>query len=399
MDLPDIREMDVKGKRVLVRADLNVPIEGGEITDDSRLRAALPTFRDIMDRGGRLIVISHLDRPGGKRDPSVSLRPVAEALDEMLDGTTVAFAEDCIGGEARAAVDALTDGDCVVMENLRFHPGEKENADDFAEALADLADIFVNDAFSASHRAHASITGVAGRRPPAAGLLMQKELETLDGLLSDPAHPYVAILGGAKAGTKLPVVEHLLDRADRIMLGGVMATTFLKARGLDVGASKVAEEHLETAERLLKTAETVRAELMLPSDVVVAREMAEDAEARVVGAGDVGGDFTILDIGPETIRRYADAIEGKGTLVWNGPMGAAELEPFRQGTHFLAARVAELSSGSDLSSVAGGGDTVAFLGRHRFLHMFTYASMAGGAFLQWLSGEPLPGVEALRKGY
>ena len=396
MDLPDIRATDVAGKRVLVRADLNVPMKDGEIADDNRLRAVLPTFRDTLGRGGRLIVIAHLDRPGGKRDPASSLRPVADALRDALDGPRVSFVEDCLGADAEKAVDGLDAGQCLVLENLRFHAGETDNSADFADALAMLGDIYVNDAFSASHRAHASIVGLADRLPAAAGLLMQKEVETLDRLLANPQRPYVALLGGAKASTKVPVVEHLLGRADRILLGGVMATTFLKARGVDIGRSRIAEDHVETAEKLLRDAEGARADLMLPTDVVVASEARADAEADIVGLGEVG-DRMILDIGPETIRRYADAIEDRGTVVWNGPVGAAEFEPFQRGTHFLAAVIGEQTQTGGLVSVAGGGDTTAFLQKHQFLHLFTYASMAGGAFLQFLSGEALPGLESLKR--
>ncbi|RDC67734.1 phosphoglycerate kinase [Rhodovulum sp. 12E13] len=394
MNLPDIRATDVEGKRVLVRADLNVPVKDGEIADDSRLRAALPTLRDILGRGGRLIVIAHLDRPGGTRDPAASLRPVAGALRDALDGPRVTFVEDCLGTDAEQAVDGLGAGECLVLENLRFHAGETGNARDFADALAGLADLYVNDAFSASHRAHASIIGLPARLPAAAGLLMQKEIGTLDRLLGAPQRPYVALLGGAKAKTKVPVVEQLLDKADRILLGGVMATTFLKARGIDVGRSRIAEDDVGRAEKLLRDAESARVDLLLPTDVVVASEAHGDAEAEVVGLDRIG-DRMILDIGPDTIRRYADAIEDRGTVVWNGPMGAAELEPFRQGTHFLAAAIGEQTRSGGLVSVAGGGDTAAFLQKHQFLHLFTYTSMAGGAFLHWLSGEGLPGLEAL----
>ncbi|WP_375260817.1 phosphoglycerate kinase [Palleronia sp.] len=397
MNLPNIDDMDVKGKRVLVRADLNVPMKDGEIADDSRLSAAMPTLRNIIDRGGRLIVIAHLDRPGGKRDMSASLRPVADAIREGLNGTSVAFAEDCVGPEAEDAVRDLAEGQCLVLENLRFHAGEKENDSGFAQALAKLADIYVNDAFSASHREHASITGLPTLLSSAAGLLMQKELETLERLLAEPRHPYVALLGGAKAETKVPVVEHLLDRADSILLGGVMATTFLQARGAEVGRSKVDDAQVEAAKQLLERTGGAGAKLMLPVDVIVASEMSAEAEGRVVAADRVGPEDMILDIGVETIRRYADAMSDARTVVWNGPMGAAEFAPFQRGTHFLAAGIAERTQTDDLVSVVGGGDTVAFLRRHQFLHVVSYASMAGGAFLKWLAGEDLPGVEALLK--
>jgi len=396
MDLPDIRKMDVKGKRVLVRADLNVPMRDGKITDDNRLRAALPTFRNIMERGGRLAVIAHLDRPGGKRDPSTSLLPVADALGAALK-TEVAFCDECVGQNAQAAVDRLDDGGCVVLENLRFHAGEKENDDGFAEALAALGELYVNDAFSASHREHASIVGLAGRLPSAAGLLMQKELENLERHLEYPARPYCALLGGAKAKTKVPLVEQLLPNADRILLGGAMATTFLKAQGLEIGASKYADDCVETAAQLLRAASQTRAHLMLPVDVLVADELNPDAKTKAVGVQEIEADAMIVDIGPETIRRYADAIGSEGTVVWNGPVGAAEHEAFRNGTLTLASAIAERTHSGTLVSVIGGGDTTAFLREQGLLHRFSYASMAGGAFLQWLSGEPLPGVRALRQ--
>ncbi len=398
MDLPDIADMEVRGKRVLVRADLNVPMQEGRIADDSRLRAAIPTFRDILDRGGRLIIAAHLDRPGGERDQTSSLRPVAEAIREELDGIPVAFAEECVGQGAETAAAALSDGECLVLENLRFHAGERQNAGAFAAGLAKLADIYVNDAFSASHRDHASITGIAGQLPSAAGLLMRKELETLERLLSHPHQPYVALIGGAKPKTKVPVIERLLGRADSILLGGVTATTFLKARGLEVGRSKIDDGQVEAAKRLLHKAAEAEAKLMLPVDVVVASGMSADAESRIVDAGQVGPEDMILDIGVESIRRYADILNEARTVVWNGPMGAAEFERFQRGTHFLAAGIGERTTTAGLVSVVGGGDTVAFLKRHQFLPQITYASMAGGAFLQWLAGETLPGVAALRKG-
>lgn len=394
MSLPSIRDMDVSGQRVLVRADLNVPLKDGAIADDSRIDASLPTFREILERRGRLIVIAHLGRPEGKPDPRFSLRPVCRALAAALD-TDVAFAEDCVGETAEAAVAELGDGQALVLENLRFRPGEKANEAAFADALAALADIYVNDAFSASHREHASIVGLPQRLPAAGGLLMTQELKNLERRLADPKPPYIALLGGAKAKTKIPVVEHLLDRADRILLGGVMATTFLKAKGHDVGRSKVSDDHLDTAKRLLERAENARAELMLPVDVVIAGEMSAEADPRTVAVDAVEPEMMILDVGPDSIRRYADAIGDTGTIVWNGTLGAAEFEPFLRGTHFLAAAIAERSQTDDLVSMAGGGDTVAFLRQHQFLHLMSYASMAGGAFLKWLSGEPLPGVTAL----
>ncbi|MBU2531118.1 MAG: phosphoglycerate kinase [Alphaproteobacteria bacterium] len=396
MNIPYLKHLDIKGRRVLVRADLNVPVEDGTVIDDSRIEAVLPTLRYILEAGGRAIIAAHLGRPAAKRDPSLSLHPVADVLGEALGNAPVAFAEDCVGEAAEKAAARLGDGQCLVLENLRFHAGETGNDPAFADALARLADLYVNDAFSASHRAHASIVGLPSRLPAAAGLLMMRELDSLERHLGEPQHPYVAIFGGAKAETKIPLIEDLRGRADRILLGGVIATTFLKAQGDGVGRSKVGgEKNLEMARSLLR--QRNGAEIILPLDVVVAREMRGDADAEIVSVDDVAQDMMILDVGPETIRRYREAIGERGTVVWNGTLGAAELEPFARGSYELAAAITERTSRSGLVSVAGGGDTIAFIRGHGFLERFTYASMAGGAFLKWLSGEELPGVSALRQ--
>lgn len=395
MDLPDIRDLDVKGKKVLLRADLNVPMQDGDISDASRLDAAIPTFRNILDRGGRLVIIAHLDRPGGERDLSSSLRTVADAIRDRMDGSSVAFAEDCIGETAQNAVGELSDGQCLVLENLRFHAGEKDNDAEFAKALADLADIYVNDAFSVCHREHASIVAVPGLRPSAAGLLLQKELRMLSRHLSDPLRPYVALLGGAKTKTKVPLVDHLLDQADSILLGGVMAPTFLRAKGFETGRSKIDDDQVDKVMRLLDKADASGANLIVPSDVVVASELQEDAKTRTVNVAEVEPDDMILDIGADTIRWYADTICAAETVVWNGPMGAVEYQPFRNGTRAMASAIGERTGADALWSVVGGGDTLAFLKQEGHGTDVTYASMAGGAFLQWLSGRTLPGIAAL----
>lgn len=391
MTLPEFDDLDVRGKTVLIRSDLNVPLADGEVADDSRVRATAPTIADILDRGGRAVVIAHLGRPKGEPDQDFTLRPVADALSRALD-REVNFAPDCIGSEAEKAVSDLSDGECVLLENLRFHAGEKENDPEFADALAGLGDLYVNDAFSAAHRAHASIVGLAERLPSAAGKLMASELAALERLLGDPKRPYMAILGGAKVGTKIDVIEALLDRTDRIMLGGVMANTFLKALGDNVGRSKVADDEVENAGRLLDHAGQ---KIMLPVDAVAAHDTG--SEPRTVGIKDLPEDMMILDIGPESVRRFLDTLGQDGTVVWNGPLGAAEHEPFEQGTLKIASAIGERTGDQGLTSVVGGGETVAFLHKHDLRNSFSHVSLAGGAFLKWLSGAPLPGVEALRK--
>lgn len=396
MNLPSIDDLDLRGKTVLIRSDLNIPLRNGKVADDSRVRATAPTIRAVLDRGGRAVVLAHLGRPKGKRDESLSLRPLADVLSQALGGDEVAFAEDCVGEEAERIVSALSNGECALLENLRFHSGEKENDPDFADALAGLGQIYVNDAFSAAHRAHASVVGLAERLPSAAGRLFAQELSSLEDLLADPKRPYTAILGGAKVETKIGVVEALLERADRVMLGGVMASTFLKAQGLRTGGSKLDEDLVAAARGLLDEVEDASTRLMLPLDVVVAREASPNAEPEVVSVSEVPEEMIILDIGPETVRTYLDALGEDGTVVWNGPLGAAEMEPFQEGTLQVAVSIAVRTQDQALISVAGGGDTVAFLHEHAIWDQFTYTSLAGGAFLQWLAGEPLPGVEALR---
>lgn len=397
MNLRTLDDLDVSGKTVLVRSDLNVPLKDGEVADDSRIRATAPTLKEILDRAGRAVVIAHLGRPNGERDPSQSLRPVADALSRALGGAEVAFAQDCVGSEAEGVVRGLADGGCALLENLRFHTGEKDNDPGFADALARLGDCYVDDAFSAAHRDHASITGLASRLPSAAGRLMEKELSSLERLLAEPERPFATILGGAKVETKIDVVESLLERADRIMLGGAMGNTFLEAANFGVGRSKRGKEQVNAAVRLLERAGGQEGRLLLPVDAVVARDASAEAERRIVDVTDVPDDMMILDIGPETVRVWLDVLGEDGTVVWNGPVGAAEMEPFRQGTHHLAAAIGERTKTARLTSVGGGGDTVAFLHEHQLWDMFTYTSLAGGAFLQWLAGQPLPGVEALRR--
>ena len=395
MELPRIEDVPVEGRRVIVRADLNVPVEDGEVTDDTRIRAAAPTIRAIVERGGRPVVIAHLDRPGGERKPEVSLRPLVELLEKALDGIEVRFCGDCVGAEAERAASALEDGQCLLCENLRYHDGERACDDGFVEALSRLGEVYVNDAFSASHRAHASLAGLPRRLPHAAGLLLRKEVETLERLLGDPKRPYAAILGGAKPATKIPVIARLAETAETVMVGGVPAAAFLKAQGLGIGGTKVADEDVRQAEETLGAVKGAPGELLLPVDVVTALSGDGEEKIETVPVEAVPEGHVILDIGPETVRIFADAIGASGTVVWNGPLGAVEKEAFREGSHFLAAAIGERTEAGDLVSVVGGGDTVAFLNRHRMQHMFSYASMAGGAFLAWVAGDALPGLDAL----
>ena len=397
MDLPNIRDVDLAGRRVIVRSDLSVPLDEGRIGDGSWIVAALVTFREVVDQGGRLIVISHLGRPKGHRDPRLSLRPVARRIGERMSGVSVTFASDCVGEAAKSAVEGLGDGSCVVLENLRFHGGERDNDPAFADQLAQLGDVYVNDAFSVSHRAHASIVGLPERLPAAAGRLMARELDSLERLLSEPNHPYNVVLGGAKPETKVAVIEMLLGRADRILLGGVMASVFLKARGENVGCSEIADEQVQTARRLLERADDSGTDVLLPSDVVLAAERCAEAQSRIGDIATIGPGDMILDIGPDTVRRYREALGDRGTVVWNGTLGVAELAPFRQGTEAIATFLAGHAADGRQTVVAGGGDTAAFLKARGLFDDFTYVSMAGGAFLTWLAGKPLPGVEALIK--
>ncbi|HEY0182077.1 MAG TPA: phosphoglycerate kinase [Rhodopila sp.] len=386
--------LDVAGKRVLLRADLNVPVRDGKITDLTRIERLSPTIRELSEKGAKVIVCSHFDRPKGKRVLSMSLAPMAAALGEVL-GRRVRFVEDCTGPAAEQAVELLARGDVVVLENTRFHAGEEKNDPEFAAALARLADIFVNDAFSAAHRAHASTEGVAHLLPAYAGRLMQAELEALDAALGNPKRPVAAIVGGAKVSTKLELLGNLVGKVDVLVIGGAMANTFLAAQGKPVGKSLQEAEMHGTALEILTKAAAGGCRIVLPTDAVVAREFKPNPQTWTVSVDAVPADTMILDVGPASVAALIKLLPTLQTLVWNGPLGAFETPPFEAGTVALAQAVAEATKKGALRSVAGGGDTVSALRHAGVIDQFSYVSSAGGAFLEWLEGKTLPGVAAL----
>jgi phosphoglycerate kinase len=387
-------EMDVAGRRVLLRVDLNVPVEGGRVTDATRIERVVPTIRAVTERGGRAILLAHFDRPKGRVVPEMSLRQVLPALEAAL-GRPVAFAPDCVGPEAEQAVSALRDGDVLLLENTRFHAGEEGNDPAFTAALARLGDLYVNDAFSAAHRAHASTEGLARLLPSAAGLLMAEELRALDRALGNPERPVVAIVGGSKVSTKLDLLNNLVGRVDVLVIGGAMANTFIAAQGYPVGHSLHEPDLGEAARAVMAAAEAAGCEVILPVDVVIASKLEEDAPESFASAHDVPDDKMILDVGPQTVSAVDTALRHARTLIWNGPVGAFETRPFDAGTHALALKAAALVRDGGLVAVAGGGDTVAALNGAGVAGDFTYVSSAGGAFLEWLEGKTLPGVAAL----
>jgi len=384
----------VQGKRVLVRVDLNVPMKNGKVTDATRLSRAAPTLKELADKGAKVVVLSHFGRPDGKRVPDMSLRPLIEPLARAL-GKPVAFADDCVGPQAEAAVKALQPGDVLLLENLRFHKEEEKNDKGFVDQLAALGDIYVNDAFSAAHRAHASTEGVAHRLPALAGRLMQAELEALGKALGNPKRPVVAIVGGAKVSTKLDLLGNLVGKVDKLIIGGGMANTFLLAQGIKVGKSLAEKDLGKTALEILDKAKAAKCDVLLPVDAVVAARFEANAPHEVVEAHECPDDKMILDVGPKSVAIYEEHVKGCATLVWNGPLGAFELTPFDQGTVTLARTVADLTTAGSLLSVAGGGDTVAALAAAGVEDKFSYVSTAGGAFLEWMEGKTLPGVAAL----
>ena len=389
-------DIDARGKTVLVRADLNVPVQNGEVSDATRIERLAPTIEELLRQGARVVVMSHFGRPKG-RDATLSLRPIMPALAKALGGRPVAFAEDCIGPTARRVVDALTPGGVALLENLRFHKEEEANDPGFARALAGLGDIYVNDAFSAAHRAHASTEAIAHLLPAAAGRLMQAELEALSSALETPARPVMAIVGGAKVSTKLDLLRFILSKVDVLVIGGAMANTLLFAEGIEVGASLAERDMAQTARELLARAKEERKELVLPIDAVVAEKLAPGVATHVVPIARVARDRMILDIGPASVAAIGDRLADCRTLLWNGPVGAFETPPFDAGTTALAERVARLTRDGRLKSVAGGGDTVAALAKAGVIDDLSYVSTAGGAFLEWLEGRELPGVAALMK--
>jgi phosphoglycerate kinase len=387
-------QADVSGKRVLLRVDLNVPMENGKVADATRIERVAPTIAEIANKGGKVILLSHLGRPKG-RDPKESLKPVAAEVARVL-GRRVAFVEDCVGERAEAAINGLRPGDVLCLENTRFHPGEEKNDPNFVAQLARLGDIFVNDAFSAAHRAHASTEGLAHKLPAYAGRSMQAEVEALTRALDRPERPLAAIVGGAKISTKLDLLGNLIDKVDVLIIGGAMANTFLAAQGKPVGKSLCEHDLVATARDILAKAVAKRRDIVLPVDAVVTQKFAARAPSRVVDVDKVGAEDMILDIGPRTVEHVVSLLARGKTLVWNGPFGAFEFEPFDNGTIEVAEAAAELTQAGKLVTIAGGGDTVAALNAAGVTDRFSYVSTAGGAFLEWLEGKALPGVEVLR---
>src|SRR5437660_5418816 len=389
-----VDDLDVSGKRVLVRADLNVPVKDGKVTDATRIERLAPTIEALIAKGAKVIVMSHFGRPKGP-DPSQSLRAVVEPLSRAIGGRPVQFAPDCIGPEAERVVAALKPGEVALLENLRFHKGEETNDPGFAKALAALGDAYVDDAFSAAHRAHASIEALAHLLPAAAGKNMQAELEALGAALENPQRPVIALIGGAKVSTKLDLLNNLTGRVDRLAIGGAMANTFMFAQGRPVGRSLCERDLAEIARAVLAEAKERGCEVILPEDAVTAEKLEPGVATRTVGVNAVPATAMILDVGPESVARIGQALEASKTLVWNGPVGAFETKPFDRATTAIAKKIAELTRAGRLISVAGGGDTVAALAAAGVTDELSYVSTAGGAFLEWLEGRELPGVAAL----
>jgi len=384
------------GKTALVRVDFNVPMEDGKVTEDTRLRVALPTINKLRDAGAKVVLLAHFDRPKGKVVPSMSLQPVVDDLEHLL-GAPVRFASDCVGDEAKAALADLDIGGVVLLENVRFHPGEEANDPEFAKQLAELGDVYVNDAFSAAHRAHASTEGLARLLPAYAGDSMRRELDALNAALGKPQKPVIGIVGGAKVSTKLELLKNLVGKLDRLSIGGGMANTFLFAQGIDIGGSLAEKDMADTAREIMTEAAAKGCEILLPVDLVIATEVKPGATARTVRAGDaLSSDDKILDAGPASVARLIAAIDASKTLIWNGPLGVFEGPPFDAATIAAAKHVAARAKAGALVAVGGGGDTVAALHHAGVADDMTFVSTAGGAFLEWMEGKPLPGVEALK---
>ena len=392
-DIKTIDELDARGKRALVRVDFNVPVKDGAVADDTRIRAALPTIERLVEQGARVVLMSHLGRPAGEgNEPAFTLRPAAQRLSELL-GKPVVFATDTVGPDAQAKAASLRDGDVLVVENLRFDKREKKNDPAFCEELAALGDVYVNDAFGTAHRAHASTAGVAALLPAYAGYLMQREVATLSGMLEAPRRPFAAILGGSKVSDKIKVIDALMDTCDTLVIGGGMCFTFLLAQGKAVGTSLKEEDWVERAAAMIAKAEERGVKLLLPVDVVCADRFAEDAETLTVSVDNIPGDMMGLDIGPETAKLYADAVAEAKTVFWNGPMGVFEMAAFEAGTKAVAEAVA---ANADADTVIGGGDSVAAVNKFGLAEQMTFISTGGGASMELVQGEALPGVEALR---
>ncbi|MCV6595332.1 MAG: phosphoglycerate kinase [Silicimonas sp.] len=390
-------DMDLARKVVLTRVDLNVPMEAGQVSDTTRIERVKPTIMDILGKGGKPVLLAHFARPKGKVVPEMSLEQIRGAVEDVL-GVTVAFGSDCIGAEAKKAVAALEAGQVLLLENTRFHAGEEGNDAMFAASLAALGEVYVNDAFSAAHRAHASTEALARLLPAAAGRLMEAELKALEGALSEPERPVVAVVGGAKVSTKLDLLGNLVRKVDSLVIGGGMANTFLAAQGIDVGKSLAEHDMTDTAREILAKAEEAACEILLPSDIVVAKEFKANAPSEVLDVNACPADGMIFDAGPASVEKIATAIKGAKTLIMNGPLGVFELEPFHKGTFAMIDVIAEQTGAGALVSVAGGGDTVASVNASGHGDDFTYISTAGGAFLEWMEGKELPGVVALNQG-
>jgi phosphoglycerate kinase len=386
--------LDVKGKRVLVRADLNVPVENGQVADATRIQRVLPTINALRENGAKVILMSHLGRPKGERSPETSLRPVAVKLQELL-GAPVRFFDDCIGPEVKSRLESLKDGDVAMLENLRYHKGETANDMDFAKELAALGDIYVDDAFSSAHRAHASVEAIAHLMPSYAGLLMMAEIDAVGHAIEDPKRPVMAIVGGAKVSTKIDVLSNLASCMDVVVVGGGMANTFLYAQGVNVGNSLYEPDFKDTVKEVMAKAKYSGCEIMLPVDEVVAKEFAPGTEWKICDVDAIPSDMMVLDQGPKSIERLKQRLREMKTLLWNGPLGAFEIEPFGEGTLALAREAGKLSREGKLFSVAGGGDTIRALNMAGVAQDFAYVSTAGGAFLEWLAGRQLPAVAAL----
>ncbi|MDX2317637.1 MAG: phosphoglycerate kinase [Hyphomicrobiaceae bacterium] len=398
IDLSSIKtidDLDVEGKRVLVRVDLNVPIENGDVADDTRIKRVLPTIAKLKQGGAKVILLSHLGRPTGERSPETSLRPVAKRVEELLNGGPVLFLDDCVGPEVENGLKSLGNGDVAMLENLRYHEGEKANDMGFAKQLAALGDIYVDDAFSSAHRAHASVEAIAHLMPAYAGKLMMAEISALSIALADPKRPVMAIVGGAKVSTKIDVLKNLATCMDVLVVGGGMANTLLNAQGVNVGNSLYEPDFVETVKEVLASAKKAGCEIFLPVDEVVANELAPGTEWKVCGVNDIPSDMMVLDQGPKSIERLKEKLGEMQTLLWNGPLGAFEVAPFGKGTLALAEESGRLSKEGKLVSIAGGGDTVRALNMVGATPDFTYVSTAGGAFLEWLAGRQLPAVMAL----
>ncbi len=390
-------QLDVAGKRVLVRVDLNVPMHNGVVSDATRINRLVPTIQYLIDAGARVVLISHFGRPKGKPDPAQSLRPLVGPLSVALGGKPIAFAEDCIGPAAQKVVASLTPGDVALLENIRFHPGEEANDPAFAASLAAFGDVFVNDAFSAAHRAHASTEALARLLPVGAGYLMQAEIAALGAAFEHPARPMAAIVGGSKVSTKLSLLNSLVRKVDILVIGGAMANTMLKAQGLAVGKSLVEADMIDTAHQIFAAAEAARCRIILPVDGVVAAALAPHVETETVDITAIPADQMVLDVGPRTVAAILTAIAPCKTLVWNGPLGAFEIPPFDQATVALARKVADRVTEGSLMATAGGGDTVSAMAHAGVDRKLSYLSTAGGAFLEWLEGRTLPGVAALAR--